>query len=62
MKRGEIIIPKSELDQKLAEAAAIRKTMTELLRELEESATGKKIEKIGQWRQNPHEWMKKNKN
>jgi hypothetical protein len=57
MKRGQILIPKSELSDQLARAANIRAQMRELLRELEESATGNKLEQTGKWRQDPISWL-----
>ena len=61
MKRGETSIPKTKLGQNLDEAAAVKIQMTELLRELEEKATGGPIKKPGLWRQDPLGWLKKNK-
>jgi hypothetical protein len=61
MKRGQITIPKSELGQKLDQIAAIKVEMTSLLRQLEEAASGKKIDKVGTWRHDPLGWIKKNK-
>lgn len=61
MRRGQINIPKSELSQKLDQAYAIKAEMTELLRELEEAASGKKIKIVGTWRHDPLGWIKKYK-
>lgn len=61
MKRGHITIPKTKLGQKLDRVAVIKAEMTELLRELEEAAAGKKIEKVGTWRHDPTGWIRKNK-
>lgn len=61
MKRGQIVIPKSELGKKLDRVAAIKAEMTELLRELEETATGNKIEKVGTWRHDPIGWIERNR-
>ena len=61
MKRGQISIPKSELSDQLTKAAIIRVQMIELLRELEESITGTKINKTGQWRHDPIGWLKSKK-
>ncbi|MEO7617881.1 MAG: hypothetical protein ABIS59_03490 [Candidatus Saccharibacteria bacterium] len=58
MKRGQILIPKSELSQQLEQAAIIRIQMTKLLRELEESATGTKSDIVGLWRHDPISWLK----
>ncbi len=61
MKRGQIVIPKTELGQKLEAASAIKAEMTDLLRELEELVAGKKIDKVGTWRHDPIGWIDKNK-
>ncbi len=61
MKRGQIVIPKTELGQKLDQAETIKAEMTELLRELEERVAGEKIEKVGTWRHDPLGWTKKYK-
>ncbi len=61
MKRGQITIPKSKLGQNLDHVAAIKDEMTKLLRELEEAAAGKKIEKVGTWRHDPLDWINRNK-
>lgn len=61
MKRGHIIIPKSDLGHNLDRASVIKAEMMELLRELEETAAGKKIEKVGTWRHDPKGWINRNK-
>lgn len=57
MKRGQILIPKTELSQKLDQALQIKAEMIVLLRELEEKASGASIKKTGQWRQDPIKWL-----
>jgi hypothetical protein len=49
-------IPRSHLGQLLESAAANQEKMTQLLTELEEKATGQKIDKPGLWRQRPKQW------
>ena len=58
MKRGNIFIPKSELDSMLDRAAAIKAEMTDLLRQLETMATSEANAEVGKWRQDPLGWMK----
>ncbi|HVQ44038.1 MAG TPA: hypothetical protein VMT30_03670 [Candidatus Saccharimonadia bacterium] len=52
---------KPTLTQNLAHAEAIKREMTELLRELESRATGKSVPgKPGGWRHHPVEWAAQN--
>lgn len=53
-------IPKTPLAAQLAEAEAIKREMTHLLRELELQATGQVVTKPGSWRHHPKEWLKRN--
>jgi hypothetical protein len=45
----------------LAEAAAIKREMLDLLIELETKATGHSPERPGAWRHHPAEWAKQNR-
>jgi hypothetical protein len=56
MKHSPITIPKTELRTHLDQAEAIKRDMTELLRELESKATGQPITKPGGWRHDPTGW------
>jgi hypothetical protein len=46
----------SQLKQDLEAVEAIKLQMTDLLLELEQTATGHNILKPGQWRQHPSKW------
>ena len=60
---GSIKIPKSALDQKLAEAAAIKKRAYEMLADLEKRAKGDaerpSTQRPGGWRHDPLGWFSK---
>ena len=60
MKRGKIIIPDSPLDFQLSRLARLKLQAWAMLAELEQSA-GFDIEKSGNWRHNPTEWIKRTK-
>jgi hypothetical protein len=59
MKR--VIIPKSSLGQKLDETTRLKAKATELLRELEQQATGQPVERPGGWRHDPLAWLEHNR-
>ena len=50
-------IPKSDLANKLAEVSAIKDDMTQLLRQLEEKASGQPAARVGTWRHDPDAWL-----
>jgi hypothetical protein len=52
-------IPKTDLGQKLAEAASIKEDMTQLLRQLEEKASGQPAARVGAWRHDPEAWLRR---
>jgi ribosomal protein S18 acetylase RimI-like enzyme len=54
--RPAVTIPRTELGTQLHEAAQIKREMTELLSELERTATGHLISKPGAWRHHPASW------
>ena len=54
--------PLTQLDVDLEAAAAIKAEMTQLLKDLEQKATGKTQDKIGGWRHHPKTWVKDNLN
>jgi hypothetical protein len=56
-----IKIPKSPLGQQLDEATRLKAEATELLRQLEEGATGQSITKPGGWRRDPLGWHEQQK-
>lgn len=58
MKRGEIIIPQTKLEKVIGRTATAKREMTELMRDLEQKATGKDIKTPGQWRHKPVAWAK----
>jgi hypothetical protein len=52
-------VPDTALAKSLAEVAAIKREMTELLIELETKATGQVPQKPGAWRHHPIDWAGK---
>jgi len=51
---------KPTLAENLAKAAAIKAEMARLLSELEQAASGHRIEKPGGWRHHPKAWAEEN--
>jgi hypothetical protein len=58
---GHVIIPKSKLGQHLDEAARLKAAAIELLRELEQKATGQDTPQPGGWRHDPLGWQERQK-
>jgi hypothetical protein len=54
--RGTVTIPRTGLGATIAEATAIQRDLTDLLRELEQTATGHPITKPGAWRHHPEQF------
>jgi hypothetical protein len=52
-------IPRTPLGHQIDEAAQIQRDMTQLLRQLEQSATGHPIKQPGTWRHHPSAWAKR---
>jgi len=55
-----VSIPKSPLGAQLDEAEAIKREMTELLRQLEAKTTGQPVAKPGSWRHDSTGWLQRN--
>ncbi|HUD11596.1 MAG TPA: hypothetical protein VMS08_04235 [Candidatus Saccharimonadia bacterium] len=55
--KPNVVIPRSELAGQLAEAAHIKRQMTQLLIELEQKVSAHSDEKPGGWRQDPKAWL-----
>jgi hypothetical protein len=59
---GEVRIPRTELGRQLAEAAAIKRRMRELLAQLEQryieglDVSGKSTRPSRSWRRHPEDW------
>ncbi len=51
-----VTIPRTELGRDLDEAAAIKRKMAALLRELEAQAAGRPVKQTGAWRHHPADW------
>lgn len=56
-----VTIPHTELGAQLDQTATIKAEMTELLRELEQTATSQTITKPGGWRHDPLGWLKRHR-
>jgi hypothetical protein len=58
-KHQSVRIPRTPLGHQIDEAAQIQRDMTQLLRQLEQSATGHPIKQPGTWRHHPSAWAKR---